>query len=188
MSRSVGQCRWKSSRKFGQSSLQAVRLEISNRKREAVVDTDQGGRIFGKPFDQPFGDATTGPVFARAWWWNHLDGRRCTIRCIDFANLLGLLLETERLNNRCRHTGRTLAFMCLSWWGSVFLHTGEVVGSIRFQSVHHPPIKSLVRSTRPAAHLDCGLPESAVIGLPKINLLATSSKDVRRYSPARFFD
>ena len=60
--------------KIGPVRFRAVRLEISNRKRETVVDTDQGGRIFGKPFDQPFGDATTGPVFARARWWNHRDG------------------------------------------------------------------------------------------------------------------
>jgi hypothetical protein len=33
---------------------------------------DRGGRILGKPFEQPFSDAPTGPVFARARWWNHL--------------------------------------------------------------------------------------------------------------------
>ena len=69
--------------KVGPVRFEAVRLEISHRKREAVVDTDQRGRIFRKPFDQPFGDATTGPVFARARWWNYLDVRRCSIRRID---------------------------------------------------------------------------------------------------------
>src|ERR1700722_19393406 len=70
-------------KKVGPIRFQAVRLEISNWKREGVVDTDRGGAIFGKPFDQPFGDAKTGPVFARARWWNHLDGRRYSIRCTD---------------------------------------------------------------------------------------------------------
>ena len=61
--------------------FQAVRLEISNRKREAVVDTDQGRRILGKPLDQPFGDAASSPVFARTG--GHHSTARCSIRRID---------------------------------------------------------------------------------------------------------
>jgi hypothetical protein len=65
--------------------------------------------ILGKPFDQPFGDATTGPVFARSVV--ELPRRAAMLdplhRC---ASLLGLLLASQRLNNRCRHTGRRLTF------------------------------------------------------------------------------
>ena len=44
-------------------ALQAIRLEIAQREREAVVDAYQRWHVFGQPFDQPFGDALSGPVF-----------------------------------------------------------------------------------------------------------------------------
>ena len=40
--------------------LEAMHLEIAQRKREAVVDADQRGHILGEPLDQPFGDALAG--------------------------------------------------------------------------------------------------------------------------------
>ena len=47
---------------------QPMRLEIAQRERKAVVDADQRGRILGQPFDQLFGDALAGPIFAGRWW------------------------------------------------------------------------------------------------------------------------
>lgn len=44
---------------------EAVRLEIAQRKREAVIDADQCRPILGKPLHEPFGDAATRPIFAR---------------------------------------------------------------------------------------------------------------------------
>ena len=60
-----------------------MRLEIAQRKREAVVDADQRGRILGQPLHQPFGDAASGPVFARARRRRNLDRRRIALGQID---------------------------------------------------------------------------------------------------------
>ena len=46
--------------------LEAMYLEIAQRKREAVVDADQRRCVFGQSLDKPFGDAAPRPVFARA--------------------------------------------------------------------------------------------------------------------------
>ena len=62
---------------------QPVRLEIAQRKRKAVVDADQRGRIFGEPFHQPFGNALAGPVFARARWRRNFLRRRLALGQID---------------------------------------------------------------------------------------------------------
>jgi hypothetical protein len=61
----VGQWRWKSSRKAGQSGLRPFPQKITQREREAVIDADQCRRVLGKPFHQPFGNAAPRPVFAR---------------------------------------------------------------------------------------------------------------------------
>jgi hypothetical protein len=43
--------------------LQAMRLEIAQRKRKAVVNANQRGRAFNEPLDQLFGNATPRPIF-----------------------------------------------------------------------------------------------------------------------------
>jgi hypothetical protein len=47
--------------------LQAICLEIAQREREAVVDADQRWQVFCQPFEQPFGDALSGPVLPGRW-------------------------------------------------------------------------------------------------------------------------
>jgi hypothetical protein len=37
--------------------LEAMRLEIAQRKRKAMIDADQGRRVLGEPLHQPFRDA-----------------------------------------------------------------------------------------------------------------------------------
>ena len=67
----------------GPVGLQSMRLEIAQRKREAVVDADQRGRVLGQPFHQPFGDAASRPVFAERWRRQNLDRRRIALGQID---------------------------------------------------------------------------------------------------------
>src|SRR5258708_31417978 len=43
--------------------LEAVGLEIAQRKREAVVNADQRCRLFTQPRDEPFGNAAPRPPF-----------------------------------------------------------------------------------------------------------------------------
>ncbi len=48
--------------KGGPIGLQAMGLEIAERKREAMVDPDQRGNVLSQPPNQPFGDATPRPA------------------------------------------------------------------------------------------------------------------------------
>ena len=47
--------------------LQAMLLEVTQRKRKAVVDADQRGLVFGQLVYQPFGDIASRLVFLRGW-------------------------------------------------------------------------------------------------------------------------
>lgn len=49
-------------------------LEISQRKREGVIDSNNGRLILEKPLDQPFGEAAPGPILLRAGWRLNLNG------------------------------------------------------------------------------------------------------------------
>jgi hypothetical protein len=52
-----------------------VKFIVPQRKRKAVVDADQCGRILG----EPFGDAAPGSVFARARRRQDFDRRRSAL-------------------------------------------------------------------------------------------------------------
>ena len=69
--------------KGGPVRLETVRLEIAQGKRETAVDAHQRGRALGQALNKPFSDTAPRPVFARAWWRHHLDGRRRAIRLIN---------------------------------------------------------------------------------------------------------
>jgi hypothetical protein len=45
--------------------LEGMRLEIAQRKRQAVINADQRRRVRGKPLHQPLGNTAPRPVFAR---------------------------------------------------------------------------------------------------------------------------
>jgi hypothetical protein len=62
---------------------EAVRLEILPGERKPVIDADQRFLWFSKPFDQPFADAPSCPILARARWWRHFDMRCDAIGEID---------------------------------------------------------------------------------------------------------
>ena len=69
--------------KGGPIGLEPMDLEIAQRKREAVVDADQRWRGLGKSLDQPFRDATPGPVLAGRWRRSDFDRRRVGLGRID---------------------------------------------------------------------------------------------------------
>jgi hypothetical protein len=52
---------------------QLVLLKIPHRKREPVINADNRRNVFGQSINEPFGDSPACPVFARTWWWFHLD-------------------------------------------------------------------------------------------------------------------
>lgn len=53
-----------------------VTFKIAQRKREPVVNSNQGWRAFRKPLQKPFGNASPRPVLAGARRWEDLRGRR----------------------------------------------------------------------------------------------------------------
>ena len=67
----------------GPVGFEAMRLEIAQRERKAVIDADQRWRVLSEPLDQPFGDAAPRSIFARRRRWRDLDGRRITFGNID---------------------------------------------------------------------------------------------------------
>ena len=52
-----------------------------------MVDADQGRRGFGKPLDQPFRDAASGPIFARRWRRSDFNRRRVGRGHVDAQTL-----------------------------------------------------------------------------------------------------
>ena len=48
-----------------------------------MVDPNNGSNIFLQPFNQPFSNASSGPVFARARWWLNFNRNGVVIGHID---------------------------------------------------------------------------------------------------------
>ena len=82
--------------------LQAMHLEVAQRKRKAVVDADQRGRVLGQLVYQPFGDTASRPVFLRGWRRQNLDRRYIAARPDRLAGPSDLRSASPRLNSRCR--------------------------------------------------------------------------------------
>ncbi|MFZ0459404.1 MAG: hypothetical protein WAM17_13355, partial [Rhodoplanes sp.] len=81
----------------GPVGLQAMPLEVAQRKRKAVVDADQCGLVFGQLVYQPFGDTTSRPVFLQGWRWQNLDRR-----CIPLGQIDAQAFETRSRRLRAR--------------------------------------------------------------------------------------
>jgi len=58
-------------------------FEVAQREGKAVVDADQRRHVLAEPFHQPFRDALSGPVFARARRWKNFHRRGIAIGHID---------------------------------------------------------------------------------------------------------
>ena len=63
--------------------LEAMHLEIAQRKREAVVDTDQRGRMLRRAVRLAIRRCRAGSSICARLVVNYLDGQRCSIRRID---------------------------------------------------------------------------------------------------------
>jgi hypothetical protein len=98
----LAETRWRMKRSQGMPAWVDFGPDIAEGKREAMVNPDQRGRFVGPPFDQPFGDAASRPLFAGLWGGRTLDGRRITLRQINAQAFQAPM----RRNSRCRCIGQ----------------------------------------------------------------------------------
>ena len=131
----------------GFGTIQVVNLKIQQRKRKAVVDTNDGRHILGQALRQPFRKAAPGPVFARAGWWLHFYRHRLTAPLVNPKSLqtgirsfrAGVVDTDISLEGRMRHklTFRNLLDRLLGRY--LIAEPGHVASRVAILSQVHPP-------------------------------------------------